>query len=573
MKKSEKIIRECWQELYSNRHDKLLATLITELQQYNRKFPAKPSVRDWYKDAVVYSLYVDLFNVDFPGLVEKLDYLQNLGINCIWLLPILDSPMKDGGFDIRRYDRVRRELLGLDEHASDETVQAVFRNFLQEAKERNIRVIFDIAMNHVSDEHQWFKSAKSSVDNPFRNYFIWNDNDKKYNEARLLFKGMVNSNWEKHEEQFFFHRFYPFQPDLNYRNPNVPLAMCRNFLYWLEQGVDGFRADAIPFLWKEDDTNCENLAKTHTIVRLFRAVLNYVKPETLLLAEACQPPHEVVKYFGNEDECHAGYHFPLMPQIFKALAQQDRNPVIEILKAENTPEIPVSCQWFLFLRNHDELTLEMVSPEDRKIIHDYYCRDPKWDFRVGEGVSSRLANLLEENPQRIGLAFSLMFTLPGTPIIYYGDEFGRVNDKDFFEQMKKMTGYGDSRFFVRGKVNWLETESELSNPETYSARVYKIVNTQILARNKSKAFGRGKLQWVDIKNNKGENEDGILAYLRIFNNEKILIVNNLSDKEIKISLPDNNFNLTDLLGRKPLIDNEKFMTIIPYGFHWFSVKS
>ena len=379
----------------------------------------------WYKDAIVYSLYVDLFNGTFAGLTEKLPQLRELGVSCLWLLPILDSPMRDAGFDIRDYRTIRADLLDLPHSTSVEERQKAFRDFLDEAHKNGLKVIFDIAMNHTSEEHQWFVESRKGPDNPFRDYYIWNKDTNRYKETRLLFKGMCPSNWEKDGEWYFFHRFFEFQPDLNYRNPQVLLEVSRILLFWLSQGLDGFRADAIPYIWKEEGTDCENLPEAHMIIKIFRAILDHVRPNTLLLAEACQPPIEVVKYFGDGDECHAGYHFPLMPMIFKSLAIQDAKPVLDVLHPSVTPDIMSENQWFMFLRLHDELTLEMVTPEDRAIIHGHYCKDPRWDFRVGEGISARLAELLDRNPDKIGLAYSIMLTLPGTPIIYYGDEYGK----------------------------------------------------------------------------------------------------------------------------------------------------
>ncbi|MCX7279206.1 MAG: alpha-amylase family glycosyl hydrolase, partial [Burkholderiales bacterium] len=311
---------------------------------------------------------------------DRLPYLQDLGVTCLWLLPILDSPMRDAGFDISDYTRIRSELVG----GSDAAAQATFAEFLAEAHRRNIRVIFDVAMNHCSDQHHWFQEARKGPDNPYRDYFIWSDTTERYKEARIIFKGMMPSNWHPLPEDpgtYFFHRFFDSQPDLNYRNPEVLLAMCRVLLFWVAQGVDGFRADAIPYLWKEEGTICENLPGTHTIIKFFRAVLDAVRPGTILLAEACQPPAEVVTYFGDSDECQAAYHFPVMPRIYLALAQGSAKPIFDTLSTTFTPDIPADCGWFSFLRCHDELTLEMVTPEERKAIHAAYCLQPEWDFR------------------------------------------------------------------------------------------------------------------------------------------------------------------------------------------------
>ncbi len=420
-----------WNALYPGESPELLSKFISEIQKTKNSITFSNHKPEWYMDAVVYSMYVDQFNKDFTGLSAKLDYLQDLGVNCLWLLPILDSPMKDAGFDIRNYDQIRTELLGIDENSSIDEQRQLFRNFLSEAHKRGLKVIFDIAINHTSDEHPWFVESRKSENNPYRDYYIWSKDTNLYKDARIIFEGLCESNWQKDGDWYYFHRFFEFQPDLNFKNPQVLIGMTRNFLYWLKQGVDGFRADAIPYLWKEDGTTCENHPTLHLVVKFFRAVLDYVRPHTLLLAEACQKPHEVIKYFGDGDECNAGYHFPLMPMIFKSLAAKSSKPISSILSTAVTPVIPESAQWFTFLRCHDELSLELVyvSEEDRKYIHDNYCRQPLWDFRLGQGVAARLSELMGRDPKKIGLAYSIMLTLPGTPIIYYGDEFGSLNDE------------------------------------------------------------------------------------------------------------------------------------------------
>lgn len=541
----EKIIYE-WNNLYPSSENSKLHRLLETVEEATKRFKLEPQPEGWYKDAVVYSLYVDMFNQTFDGLIEKLDHLRNLGITCLWLLPILDSPMRDAGFDIKDYRNIRAELLGLPSHTSPELKQAEFRKFLEKAHEYGIRVIFDIAMNHTSEEHPWFVESRKGPDNPYREYYIWNKDTNKYKETRLLFKGMVPSNWEQDGEYYFFHRFFEFQPDLNYRNPDVLTEVCKILLFWLQQGLDGFRADAIPYLWKEDGTDCENLPQTHTILKIFRAVLDSVRPNTLLLAEACQPPREVVKYFGDNDECHAGYHFPLMPMIFKSLATQNSMPVIDILKPENTPAIAPYNQWFIFLRLHDELTLEMVTPDDRAIIHGQYCQKPLWDFRVGEGISARLAELLDRDARKISMAYSIMLTLPGTPIIYYGDEFARLNDETFFETYKEKTGKHDSRYLVRGFLDWSQIEGELSNPESLTSKVNSSIKHQLRVRSQNPAFGRGDLSWL-MPNDNGS--DKLLAYRRNFNGSSVIVINNLSENEVTIQTNKflNGKDLTNML--------------------------
>ncbi len=562
-----------WQTLYPDQSLKLLKDFIKEIDETKNNIQFSPHNNEWYKDAVVYSLYVDLFNKDFNGLIDKLDYLQDLGVNCIWLLPILDSPMKDAGFDIRNYDKVRLELLGLPEDSTVDEQRKLFRDFLQEAHKRGLKVIFDIAINHTSDEHPWFVESRKSPDNLYRDYYIWNKDTNLYKDARIIFEGLCESNWEQDGEWYYFHRFFEFQPDLNYKNPVVLLEMTRNFLFWLKQGVDGFRGDAIPYLWKEDGTTCENHPTLHFVVKFFREVLDYVRPHTLLLAEACQKPNEVVKYFGNGDECNAGYHFPLMPQIFKSLAAESKTPIENILDTKVTPVIPESVQWFTFLRCHDELSLELVyvSEEDRKYIHENYCKQPLWNFRLGQGVAARLSELLDRDPEKIGLAYSIMLSLPGTPIIYYGDEFGKLNDKEYYKEMIQLSGKDDTRFLVRGKIDWNNLEHQLLDSNSLSSQVYARVKNLINIRNQYKAFGRGSIEWINVYNNGGEVENHVLAYIREYQDEKILILNNLSGKSIAVvdNLMITKFN-KDLIGNIIKIENEMLL-LQPFQYLWIEV--
>jgi maltose alpha-D-glucosyltransferase / alpha-amylase len=568
-------IRQSWLELYGREYENQLIEFLAFLNKNKTGQSFTTQEPEWYKDAVVYSLYVDLFDEDFDGLKNKLDYLQNLGVNCLWLLPILDSPMRDAGFDIRQYTQIREELLGLTAEASEQEKREVFRDFLKEAHRRDIRVIFDIAMNHTSDQHPWFQESRKSVDNPFRDYYIWNRDTNRYTKTRILFKGMEDSNWEPDGEWYYFHRFFSFQPDLNYRNPAVLAEMCKNLLFWVGEGVDGFRADAIPYLWKEEGTDCENLPQTHTIVRLFRAVLDYVRPNTLLLAEACQKPAEVVKYFGNGDECHAGYHFPLMPQMFKAIALESNEPIRRTLSGEVTPAIPETAQWFTFLRCHDELSLELVyvSEEDRAYIHSRYCHKPEWDFRLGEGISARLSELMERNPDKIALAFSIMLTLPGTPIIYYGDEFGKFNDEDFYKQKIAETGKNDTRFLVRGKVDWAQVENDLKKENAFAAKVYRRVSQQIRLRKQYKAFGRGSLTFIGAAGSDGKVNKHILAYLRKYATRRILVIQNLSSESqtFKMNIQPE-ISWIDMFGNEGNYDEIKqHLTMKPYEYLWLKL--
>lgn len=570
----KQLLFQYWKELYPNESEDKLVRFLGKLKTETQPATSETDAY-WYKDAVVYALYVDLFNKNFDGLIDKLDYIQDLGVDCLWLLPILDSPMRDAGFDIRNYDRIRTDLLGLEEGFSEEEQSLIFGHFLEEAHKRNLKVIFDIAINHCSDEHPWFIEARKSEDNAYRDYYIWSKDANKYGDARILFKGIEDSNWESNgDEWFYFHRFFNFQPDLNYRNPEVLLEMSKNLLYWQQMGVDGFRADAIPYLWKEEGTRCENLDKTHTIVKFFRAMLDYIKPGTLLLAEACQKPNEVVKYLGDGDECHAAYHFPLMPMMFKAIAAGNGEPIKNTLSPLVTPQIPENAQWFTFLRVHDELSLELVyvSEEDRKFIHDNYCLQPEWDFRVGEGVSARLSELMQRDERKIALAYSLMLTLVGSPVVYYGDEFGKLNDEKYYTEQIQQTGKDDTRFLVRGRIDWDKLEENLLDENNSHAKLYSTIKNMLHARKQFKAFGRGAIQFIETPDLLTGLNSNILSYFRKYEDVKVLVVNNLSSASVQLKNPLPNNDLAILYPKGFSMDDESsLMQFEPYGFAWFLV--
>ena len=556
------LLFDIWGKLYPGVSPQNLEVFLLTIEE-NRSLK-QPNIDqiDWYKDAVVYSLYADLFNTDFAGLTQKLDYLHDLGINCIWLLPVLESPMRDAGFDISDYTKIRPELLDKTGKTDD---QQIFRKFLSDAHQKGIRVIFDISMNHTSDEHPWFIEASKSNDNPYRDYYIWSDDNTLYQEARIIFKGIESSNWEKKGDQYYFHRFFNFQPDLNYRNPLVLLEVSKVLLFWQNAGVDGFRADATPYIWKEEGSECENLTKTHLVVKFFRAILDYVSPGTLLLAEACQQPAKVVEYMGEDDECQAAYHFPLMPRIFKSIALQSGKPIEETLARAFTPELPKSGQWFTFLRCHDELSLELVyvTEEERKFIHQQYCLKPEWNFRLGEGISARLSELMQRDERRILLAFSIILTLPGTPVIYYGDEFGKLNDEVFYNEMINLTGKDDTRFLCRGKIDWTELAQNLTNPESFSSKIYQKLKLMLHIRNQHKTFGRGSIEFITLPNS---DNGSSLSFMRSYENDKWLIVHNMTDKVVNIKLP------AFAEKSENIFDNTKPLTIEPYGFNWFNIS-
>ncbi|MFO7496568.1 MAG: alpha-amylase family glycosyl hydrolase, partial [Desulfobacterales bacterium] len=543
-------LQQLWQHLYDNQAPEQLQNFLQELQAFKQIVSdTSAQATTWYKDAVVYSTYVDLFNGNLTGLRAKLPYLQELGITCLWLLPILESPMKDAGFDIADFDAIRADVLGLPPNASPAEKERVFGEFLNEAHQRGIRVIFDIAINHTSVEHAWFQAARQSPTSPKRHYYIWSDTPDRFPAARLLMKGMQDSNWAWDEvaSQYYLHRFFDIQPDLNYRTPAVLLEMTRMLLRWKMKGVDGFRADAVPFLWKADNTTCESLPQVHTIIKFFRAALDYVQPGTLILAEACQPPNDVVAYFGHGDECQAAYHFPVMPRIFRALAEERAEAIEMVMDPAFTPHIPENCQWFMFLRCHDELSLEMVTPEERTFVYNHYATDPRWNYRQGEGISARLATLFHEDLRKIRLAYSIMLTLTGTPIIYYGDEFAKTNDDAFYQEMLARTGFPDSRYYARGRIDWERVAHDLRQPDTLAYQVYQTLRRMLAVRKQHPAFSRGTLEFVRVADSADRPNLSILAYRRCFEGDQRLILHNLSAQEQQCGLDEAFQRPADLL--------------------------
>ena len=564
-------LRQLWLHLYDGQEENL-ESFLQELQAIKQEHFSQERDVDstWYKDAIVYSAYADLFNRDLNGLREKLPHLESLGVTCLWLLPILESPMKDAGFDISDFENIRADLLGLPEDASKAEKDRVFAEFLEEAHQRGIRLIFDIAINHSSNEHPWFLEARQSKDSPKRDFYIWSDSPERFAKARLLMKGMENSNWAWDEVagQYYLHRFFSIQPDLNYRCTDLLTEMTKMLIDWKIKGVDGIRADAVPFLWKEDGTSCESLPQVHSIVKFFRTALDYLEPGTLILAEACQPPKEVVLYFAEGDECQGAYHFPVMPRIYRAMAEEKADAIEMVMDPAVTPTIPESCQWFMFLRCHDELSLEMVTPEEREFVFNYYMKDPRWDYREGEGISARLASLFDRDLRKICLAYSIMFTLPGTPIIYYGDEFAKVNDEAFYAERVKHTGYQDSRYFVRGRIDWEKVEAELQDSDSLPAQLYSALQNMIRIRKAHPAFSRGSLDFVHLSDAQGSINQHILAYRRQYEADNCFIIQNLSSEKQKIQLIEFKEKAKDLLDQK-LTWEDTDLVLAPFSVYWF----
>jgi maltose alpha-D-glucosyltransferase/alpha-amylase len=539
---------------------------------------------DWYKDVVIYQLHVKAFFDanddgvgDFAGLTSKLDYLQELGVTAIWLLPFYPSPLKDDGYDIADYRNV---------HPAYGTMRD-FRRLVEAAHERGLRVITELVINHTSDQHRWFQRARHArKGSAHRDWYVWSDTPDKYAGTRIIFTDTETSNWtwDPVAGQYFWHRFFSHQPDLNFDNPQVVRAIVNTMQFWLEFGVDGFRLDAIPYLIERDGTSSENLPETHDVIRHIRAELDRMAPGKLLLAEANQWPEDVKEYFGQGDECHMAFHFPLMPRMYMAIAREDRHPITDIMR--QTPEIPETCQWALFLRNHDELTLEMVTAEERDYLWSTYAADPR--ARVNVGIRRRLAPLMNGDRRKIELMNAILMSMPGTPIIYYGDEIG-MGDNIFL---------GD-RNGVRTPMQWTP-DRNAGFSRTDPARLYlpaimdpiygfQAVNVEAQARSLNSllnwmrrliavrqaypAFGRGQLVFLYPSNRT------ILAYLRVHGETVILVVCNLSRSAQAVEL-----DLAAYAGRVPveMLGGTRFpsigqltylVTLAGYGFYWFELKA
>ena len=537
----------------------------------------------WFKDAVIYELHVRAFKDsnadgigDFPGLIQKLDYVRDLGATCIWLLPFFPSPLKDDGYDISDY---------LDVHPIYGTLDD-FRNFLAAAHDRDLQVMIELVVNHTSDQHPWFQAARQAPPgSPERDFYVWSDSEQQYKDARIIFSDTERSNWtwDPVAKQFYWHRFFSHQPDLNFDNPKVVEEILKVLRYWLDMGVDALRLDAIPYLVEREGTTCENLSATHAVIKTLRREIEKDYSGRMLLAEANQWPTDVRPYFGDGDECHMAFHFPLMPRIYMALRQEDRMPITDIIS--QTPEIPETCQWGLFLRNHDELTLEMVTNDERDYMYIAYSADPR--MRLNLGIRRRLAPLVDNNRRRIELLNSLLLSFPGTPILYYGDEIG-MGDNIYL---------GD-RNGVRTPMQWNADRnagfSAATPARLYSPVImdpvwgYEAINVDaqqgdpssllswmrnmIALRKLFTVFGRGEIEFLNPSNRK------ILAYLRRYQDEQVLCVANLSRFAQPVDL-----DLSKLEGMTPVemlgyvdfppIEKQPYrLTLAPYSFLWLELQ-
>ncbi len=537
----------------------------------------------WYKDGVIYQVHIKAFRDsnadgkgDIAGITEKLDYIKSLGITIIWLLPFYPSPLKDDGYDIADYLNINPDYGTIED----------FKKLIKEAHKRGIKIITELVLNHTSDQHNWFQKArKSKPGSPERNFYVWSDTPNKYTEARIIFSDFETSNWawDNIANAYYWHRFYSHQPDLNFENPEVHKQLLRVVDYWFELGVDGMRLDAVPYLYEREGTNCENLPETHQFLKKLNAHVQNKFKNKILLAEANQWPEDAVAYFGNGDECHMAFHFPVMPRMYMALQMETRFPIIDII--EQTPPIPENCQWAMFLRNHDELTLEMVTDEERDYMYRYYAKDKT--ARVNLGIRRRLAPLIDNNRRKIELLNILLFSFPGTPIIYYGDEIGMGDNY-----------YLGDRHGVRTPMQWSADRNagfSSANPQRLYLPViidseyhYETVNVEVQNRNPSsllwwmkktitfrnryKALGRGTIEFLSPSNSK------VLAFIRRYEDEKILVVANLSRfsqfVELDLSKFKGNVPIEIFSGNEfpPIGDLYYMLTLTAYDYYWFLIS-
>jgi maltose alpha-D-glucosyltransferase/alpha-amylase len=536
----------------------------------------------WYRRAVFYEVSVRGFcdsngdgTGDLRGLISKLDYLQWLGVDCLWLLPIYPSPLRDGGYDIADYFSILPDFGDL----------ADFVALVEEAHRRGIRVIADLVMNHTSDAHPWFQASRQDPDGPFGDFYMWSDTDSEYADAPVIFSDTEASNWtfDPVRGQFYWHRFFSHQPDLNYESNAVQDAMIEVLRFWLDLGIDGFRLDAVPYLYAEEGTRCAGLPQTHAFLRRVRKEVDSLYPDKVLLAEANEWPSDVVEYFGEGDECHMAFHFPLMPRIFMAVRREQRFPISEILA--QTPEIPHGCQWGIFLRNHDELTLEMVTDEERDYMWAEYAADPR--MKANMGIRRRLAPLLENSRHQVELFTALLLSLPGSPVLYYGDEIG----------MGDNIWLGD-RDGVRTPMQWMPDRNagfSTADPGRLYLPVimdplygYQAVNVEaqtraptsllhwtrqlIGVRRLHPAFGMGRYNEVGVSN------PSVLAFVREFGDDAVLCVNNLSRFAQPAELDLRRFEgykPVELRGAShfPVVGEQPYrLALSGHGFYWFSLK-
>lgn len=530
--------------------------------------------QQWYKNAIFYQVYPRSFMDsngdgygDFQGIISRLDYIRDLGVDCIWLQPTYPSPLRDDGYDISDYTGVYEPFGTI----------ADFKRLVAEVHRRGMYLISDLVINHCSSDHPWFQAARNDPSSKYYDYFVWSDDPNKYSEARIIFVDSQKSNWTFDEKvgKYFWHRFYPTQPDLNFDNPEVREEMKNVLRFWLDLGIDGFRADAVPYLYEREGTNGENLPETHAYLKELRKLMDTEYPGTVLLCEANQWPRDVAEYFGDGDEFQLGFHFPLMPRIFMSIGKQDASSLLQIMK--DTPDIPDGCQWCTFLRNHDELTLEMVTEEDRQWMWNFYAPDK--EMRMNLGIRRRLYPLMDNDRKRIELGYSCIFTLPGSPVLYYGDEIGMGDDIRQFDRNgvrtpmqwdgSKNGGFStaDETYLpaIRDGANgYLRTNvaDQENDPDSNLNRLKRMIRI----RRSSEALGSGKLIWL---------LDGaavpVLAYARESERDTVIAVHNMTetDRSVMLSAADGTYR--DLLNESLEVeaaDGLLRMELPPRAFHW-----
>ncbi|MEN3534427.1 maltose alpha-D-glucosyltransferase [Microbispora sp. ZYX-F-249] len=545
----------------------------------------EPRDQRWYKRAVFYEVLIRGFadsngdgTGDIRGLIEKLDYLQWLGIDCLWLLPLYESPLKDGGYDISDYMKILPDFGDLGD----------FIRLVDEAHKRGIRVIADLVMNHTSDQHPWFQASRHDPDGPYGDFYVWSDTDERYKDARIIFIDTEASNWtfDPVRGQYYWHRFFHHQPDLNFENPAVQDAMMEVIRFWLDLGIDGFRLDAIPYLFEQEDTNCENLPATHAYLKRVRAEVDRIYPDRVLLAEANQWPADVVEYFGDPvtggDECHMAFHFPLMPRIFMAVRRESRYPISEIMA--QTPKIPENCQWGIFLRNHDELTLEMVTDEERDYMYSEYAKDPR--MRANVGIRRRLAPLLDNDRNQIELFTALLLSLPGSPVLYYGDEIGMgdniwLGDRDGVRTPMQWTPDRNAGFsncdpgrlylpVIMDPIYGYQAINVEAQQKSASSLLH-FTKRMIEIRKRHPVFGLGEFTELNSSN------PSVLAFVRELGDDRVLCVNNLSRFPQPVELDLRRFEGStpvECMGGVPFppIGELPYLLTLPgHGFYWFTL--
>jgi maltose alpha-D-glucosyltransferase / alpha-amylase len=556
--------------------DVTLSAVEAPTQEINRED------RSWYRDAVIYQLHIKAFKDsdndgigDFRGLLSQLDYIQQLGVTAIWLLPFYPSPLRDDGYDISDYTSVHPAYGTLDD----------FKRFLDAAHERGIRVITELVINHTSDTHAWFQRARRAPPgSPERDMYVWSDTEDRYQGTRIIFLDTESSNWtwDPVAKAYFWHRFYSHQPDLNYNSPLVFEEVIRAMNFWLDLGVDGLRLDAVPYLCEREGTNNENLPETHAVLKRIRAEIEARYPDRMLLAEANQWPEDTRPYFGDGDECHMAFHFPLMPRMYMALAQEDRHPITDIMR--QTPEVPDGCQWALFLRNHDELTLEMVTAEERDYLWRTYAVDPR--ARINLGIRRRLATLMENDRRKIELMNVLLMSMPGTPVIYYGDEIGMgdnfyLGDRDGVRtpmqwSLDRNAGFSRAdpqRLYLPVLMDPIYGYQTV-NVEGQQSHVSSLLNwmrRMVTVRKRHSAFGRGSLEFLYPSNRR------IIAFLRETEDERLLCVVNLSRSPQAVELDLQQYRgmvpveLTAGASFPPIGSAPYVLTLPAYGYYWFAL--